>query len=230
MWKHQLPSIFCRHQPTGGSNLSQLQLTYIKLQLYREAPTSLLFQKRNTCWFTLDISSVLFHLLWCSSILISALYHLCIFSDSLLASPSSLINSSFSAQLLFLLYLTASFLHSLHSLSNLLVHINVILYIEFITWLFTFLRKFEVNSPDFFLLPSHFFYPLIQRNITICINFNITVGVLFSYWRLANASQTIKKNLIATFTFTFLVTHFNFTQLLFWIFGFTGFGFSAAVK
>ena len=101
MWKHQLPSIFCRNQPTGGFYLSKLQLTSIKLQLDREAPTSLLFQKRNTCWFTLDISSVLFHLLCCSSILISALYHLCIFSDSLSASPSSLLSSSFfSASLL----------------------------------------------------------------------------------------------------------------------------------
>ena len=42
--KHQLPSIFCRHQPTGGSNLSQLQLTVIKLQLDREAPTSSIYQ------------------------------------------------------------------------------------------------------------------------------------------------------------------------------------------
>ena len=42
--KHQLPSVFCRHQPTGGSNLSQLQLTAIKLQLDREAPTSSIYQ------------------------------------------------------------------------------------------------------------------------------------------------------------------------------------------
>ena len=34
------PQFFCRHQPTGGSNLSQLQLIAIKLQLDREAPTS----------------------------------------------------------------------------------------------------------------------------------------------------------------------------------------------
>ena len=34
------PLFFCRHQPTGGSNLSQLQLTAIKLQLDRKAPTS----------------------------------------------------------------------------------------------------------------------------------------------------------------------------------------------
>ena len=34
--KLQLPSIFRRHQPTGGSYLSQLQLTSIKLQLDRE--------------------------------------------------------------------------------------------------------------------------------------------------------------------------------------------------
>ena len=45
--KHQIPSIFCRHQPTGGSYLSQLQLTSIKLQLDREAPTSLLFQNKT---------------------------------------------------------------------------------------------------------------------------------------------------------------------------------------
>ena len=42
--KHQLPSIFCRHQPIGGSNLSQLQLTAIKLQLDKEAPTSSIYQ------------------------------------------------------------------------------------------------------------------------------------------------------------------------------------------
>ena len=153
MWKHQIPSIFCRHQPTGGSNLSQIQLTSIKLQLDREAPTSLLFQKKSTCWFTLDINSVLYLLLNCSSVLISVLYHLCIFSDSLSTSPSSLLSSSFfSAQLLFLLCLTASFLHSLHSLSSSLtsfMHIKLILYIEFITWIFTFLREFEVNSPEF---------------------------------------------------------------------------------
>ena len=44
--KHQLPSIFCRHQPTGGFNLSQLQLTTIKLQLDREAPTSSIYQNK----------------------------------------------------------------------------------------------------------------------------------------------------------------------------------------
>ena len=38
--KHQIPSVFCRHQPIGGSNLSQLQLTTIRLQLDREAPSS----------------------------------------------------------------------------------------------------------------------------------------------------------------------------------------------
>ena len=44
--KLQLPltTIFCRHQPIGGSNLSQLQLTAIKLQLDREAPTSSIYQ------------------------------------------------------------------------------------------------------------------------------------------------------------------------------------------
>ena len=42
--KHQIPSIFCRHQPTGGFHLSQLQLTAIKLQLDREAPTSSIYQ------------------------------------------------------------------------------------------------------------------------------------------------------------------------------------------
>ena len=44
--KLQLPltTVFCRHQPTGGSNLSQLQLTTVKLQLDREAPTSSIYQ------------------------------------------------------------------------------------------------------------------------------------------------------------------------------------------
>ena len=45
--KHQLPSIFCRHQPTGGSNLGQLQLTAIKQQLDREAPTSSIYQTES---------------------------------------------------------------------------------------------------------------------------------------------------------------------------------------
>ena len=44
--KLQLPSIFCRHQPIGGSNLSQLQLTAIKLQLDRDAPTSSIYHKK----------------------------------------------------------------------------------------------------------------------------------------------------------------------------------------
>jgi len=41
------PLFFCRHQPTGGSNLSQLQLTTIKLQLDREAPTSSIYQTES---------------------------------------------------------------------------------------------------------------------------------------------------------------------------------------
>ena len=49
--KHQLPSIFCRHQPTGGSYLSQLQLTAIKLQLDMEVPSSS-HNYENTCCFT----------------------------------------------------------------------------------------------------------------------------------------------------------------------------------
>ena len=42
--KLQLPSIFCRHQLAGGSNLGQLQLTATKLQLDREAPTYSIYQ------------------------------------------------------------------------------------------------------------------------------------------------------------------------------------------
>ena len=110
MWKHQLPSIFCKHQPTGGSYLSQLQLTSIKLQPDREAPTSLLLQKKNTCWFTLDITSVMYLLLCYSSTLISDLHHLCS------APSSSLLNSSlftFFLQLAYSLQLSLILLHTL---------------------------------------------------------------------------------------------------------------------
>ena len=119
MWKHQLPSIFCRHQPTGGSYLSQLQLTSIKLQLDREAPTSLLFQKKNTCWFTLDISSVLYLLLCCSSTLISDLHDLCS------ALSSSLLSSSlftFFLQLAYFLQLSSILLHTLSSSHSLFIN------------------------------------------------------------------------------------------------------------
>ena len=101
MWKHQLPSIFCRHQPTGGSYLSQLQLTSIKLQLDREAPTSLLFQKKKRLLIYLG-----YKLCSVPSLLLSISPHIYPVSslhllNSLSAPPSSLLNSSFiSASLL----------------------------------------------------------------------------------------------------------------------------------
>ena len=74
--KLQLPSIFCRHQPTGGSNLSQLQLTSIKIQLDREAPTSsiqqhecLLIYLRYQLW---SVASLTFLDLLCFILLYSA--------------------------------------------------------------------------------------------------------------------------------------------------------------
>ena len=41
--KLQLPSIFCRHQPTGGSNLSQLQLTFYQATTWCGSTNSHLF-------------------------------------------------------------------------------------------------------------------------------------------------------------------------------------------
>ena len=79
--KHQLPSIFCRHQPTGGSNLSQLQLTAIKLQIDREASTSSIYQTECLLiylWYQL-----------CSVAYLSALLFL-IFSASLFCILPSL--------------------------------------------------------------------------------------------------------------------------------------------
>ena len=147
MWKHQLPSIFCRHQPTGGSYLSQLQLTSIKLQLDREAPTSLLFQKKNTCWFTLDISSVLYLLLCCSSTLISDLHHLCS------APSSSLLSSSlftFFLQLAYFLQLSLILLHTLYFSHSFFVnHLPLditLFYTKIASWLFVFHWEFEMDS------------------------------------------------------------------------------------
>ena len=53
-------------------------------------------------------------------------------------------------------------------------------------------------------------------------------GILSFPRILAFSSQTIK--IITTFTFTFLITHFNFTQLLFWILALLDLSFSIAIK
>ena len=154
--KHQLPSIFCRHQPTGGSNLSQLQLTTIKLQLDREAPTSSF--SKTEC------------------LLIYLRYQLC---------------SVASLNLLCLLY--SAF--SLYMLSPLLqkkttLHINMILFIDFLTWLFVFCLEFEMESHV--SLPSAFSLLLSAYSeiITVGVNFNITVGVCF----LSETCQCITNN------------------------------------
>ena len=75
MWKHQLSSIFCRLQPIGGSYLSQLQLTSIKLQLDREAPTSSLFQKKTLA----DLPG--YQLCYVPSSLLSSSLHICLISS-----------------------------------------------------------------------------------------------------------------------------------------------------
>ena len=64
--------------------------------------------------------------------------------------------------------------------------------------------------------------------ITICTNFNITVGVLFSYWRLANASQKIKNNYNVYIHIVSYTLQFHSAPFL--DFGFTGFVFSAVVE
>ena len=126
--KHQLPSIFCRHQPTGGSNLSQLQLMAIKLQLDREAPTSSIYQ--TEC--------------------------LLIYLKYQLYSVASLFS-------LFWLIFSALLFYNLHSLYffslTSLVHINVILYIEFLTCLFVFHKEFGVNSHESLASVFSFLYP-----------------------------------------------------------------------
>ena len=97
--KLQLPSILCRHQPTGGSNLSQLQLTTIKLQLDREAPTSSLYQKKT--FVDLPWISTLFYTF---------------FSAVLQSSNLSYIIFDSSQHLHLLLIFSTSILHSLTSL------------------------------------------------------------------------------------------------------------------
>ena len=100
------PLFFCRHQPTGGSNLIQLQLTGIKLQLDREAPTSSIYQQKCLLiYLRYQLCSVPSSL-FCISlhIYLISFQHLLIFTIS---------SSFFSTQLLLLLYLTTSFLHSL---------------------------------------------------------------------------------------------------------------------
>jgi len=157
MWKHQLPSIFCRHQPTGGSYLSQLQLTSIKLQLDREAPTSLLFQKKNTCWFTLDISSVLYLLLCCSSTLISDLHHICsalpssLLFSSILHTQHSLYSHSLTSCSFLIFFNYLQFCCTLSPLlilfSSTLLPLDIILfYTKIASWLFVFHWEFEMGS------------------------------------------------------------------------------------
>ena len=100
--KLQLQSIFCRHQPTGGSNLSQLQLTSIKPQLDREAPTSLLFRKKT-----------LADLPWISALfcIIFIVVHQPSYLSYLISDSSQHLYL-----LLLLLIFSASILHSLTSL------------------------------------------------------------------------------------------------------------------
>ena len=78
------------------------------------------------------------------------------------------------------------------------------------------------------LLSSYSFIQLIFKITTICTNFHATMGFCLFLRILAFASQTIK--IITTFTFTFLITHFNFTQLLFWILALLDLSFPGVVK
>ena len=149
--KHQLPSVFYRHQPTRGSNLSQLQLTTIKLQLDRETPTSSIYQTE--------------------SLLIYLRYQPCS-----VASPSVLLFLIFSALSFYIL----PFLDLLpRTLKKLTLHIKMILFIDFLTWLFVFYLEFEMDSHV--SLPSAFSLLLSAYSeiITVGVNFNITVGVCF---------------------------------------------------
>ena len=169
MWKHQHPSIFYTHQPAGGSNLSQLQLTSIKLQLDREPPTSSLSQKKNTCWFTLDISSVLYLLLCCSSNLISDLHHLCSAPSSSLLSSSSFtffLQLAYSLQLSLILLHTLFFSHSFFFFVDIHPLDIILFYTKIASWLFVFHWEFEMGSHVSF--PSAFSSPFIS----LLINYN----------------------------------------------------------
>ena len=197
MWKHQLPSIFCRHQPTGGFYLSQLQLTSIKLQLDMEAPTSSLFQKKNTCWFT-----------W-----ISALF--CSFF-TVVQQPSYLpyIISESSQHLyllLLLLTLSASFLHSLTSRYAYLC--DIIYRVHLMTVCIPLgIRNGQPCLFAFCLLIS---FQLTQKNVTVGVFFfNITVGYLLSSGDLPMHHNNI--NLNKTFTFKFKWEH-QLTHFVSWL-------------
>ena len=81
------------------------------------------------------------------------------------------------------------------------LHIKMILFIDFLTWLFVFCLEFEMESHV--SLPSAFSLLLSAYSeiITVGVNFNITVGVCF----LSETCQCItnNKNLNKTFTFKF---------------------------
>ena len=148
------------HQFFAGTNLQEAptsasyswHLSSYNLIWKHQLPHSFI---RKHLLIYLDISSVMFLLFYCPSVLIYALYHLCIFSDSLSAPPSSLPRCFISA------------------FSNLSMHINVILFIEFIIWLFLSHREFKMKSHDSLNIQ------LIQRNIAICIHFSFTMEFCF---------------------------------------------------
>ena len=124
--KHQLPSIFCRHQPAGGFNLSQLQLTTIKLQLDREAPTSSIYQ--TEC------------------LLIYSRYQLC--------SVSALLLLIFSA--LFFYILHSLYLLSLTELIKLILYIEILTWLFVFHKEFGVNSHDSLASVFLFLFPTHF--------------------------------------------------------------------------
>ena len=158
LWSNSLSTLFfCRHKPTGGSNLnsasynlqgssnSHLFSAGINLQ---EAPTSVSYNWHLSS-YNLIGKLQLPHSIKRKYFLIYLRYHLC--SVASLSAP------------LFLIFSASIFhtLHSLSSLSNLSMHIKVILFIEISLWLFVFHREFKMNNHDSltsafsFLCPAH---------------------------------------------------------------------------
>ena len=162
-----------------------------------------------------------------SSLLCISLY---IFLISFLHLLRFTIGSSFfSAHLFFLLCLTASFLYSLTfhsisfcssfflsflpqfhilqplSLSNLSMHIDVILFIEIPLWLLAFHREFEMDNHASLPFAFSFLVPVHLEKYNNMHQFQYYSG---SFVFLLETCQCITNNKksITTFTFTFSVT------------------------
>ena len=206
--KLQLPSIFCRHQPTGGSNLSQLQLTFYQATTWcgstnshlfsagtnlQEAPTSVSYNwhlSRYNLIGKLQLPysfkrETLADLPWISALFCSicSAVHLFTYLPCIISASSRILY-----QLLF-----SSLPHFfIYAFSNLSMHIYEISFIEFISWLFVFYREFGGNSHNYsassfsFLCPTH-----LEKKFISMYKFQYYSGIFVFLRILANASQTM---------------------------------------